>query len=91
MLLRLAVEDSYDKVIIISGDTDLIPAVKMVKDMYPKKEVGVVIPIGNISEDFKKTADFHYKMKENHLKSSLLPNPMKLADGTFLTCPPTWK
>jgi uncharacterized LabA/DUF88 family protein len=91
MLLRLAVENVYDKVIIISGDTDLIPAVKMVKEMYPEKEVGVVIPIGNISEDFKRTADFHHKMKENHLKASLLPDPMKLADGTVLICPPTWK
>ena len=90
-LLRLAVENAYDKAIIISGDTDLIPAVRTVKEMYPEKQIGVVIPIGGISEDFKRSADFHHKMKENHLKASLLSDPMKLTNGTILVCPPNWK
>lgn len=91
MLFKLAVQDVYDKVIVISGDTDLIPAVKTVQSLYPQKQVGVVIPIGKISEDFKKSADFHYKMKESHLRTSLLPDPFTLADGTAINCPPHWK
>jgi uncharacterized LabA/DUF88 family protein len=90
-LFQLAVQDRYDKAIIISGDTDLLPAVKAVQNTYPGKELGVVIPIGRASEDFKKQADFHYKMKEKHLSASLYPDPLKLKDGTVLNCPPTWK
>jgi uncharacterized LabA/DUF88 family protein len=90
-LFQLAVQDRYEKAIIISGDTDMIPAVKAVQTTFPNKEIGVVIPIAKASEDLKKVADFHYKMKEKHLKSSTYSDPLILSDGTSLACPPTWK
>lgn len=90
-LLQMAIIGAYDKAIIISGDTDLLPAVKAVRAIYPGKELGVVIPIGKVSEDFKKQADFHYKMREHHLVKSRFPDPLTLQDGTVLHCPPTWK
>src|SRR5258708_1133879 len=43
-LFQLAVDDKYDKAIVISGDTDVLPAVKLVQKTFPEKEVGVVIP-----------------------------------------------
>lgn len=90
-LFRLAVADSYDKAIIISGDTDLTPAVKAVQATFPTKPSGVVLPIGRASEDFKQTADFHYKMKEKHLQTSRFDDTVVLVDGTRLSCPPNWK
>jgi len=90
-LFQLAVQGRYDKAIIISGDTDLLPAIKAVQTTYPGKLIGVVIPIGRASEDLKKQADFHYKMKDRHLASSTYPDPYMLKDGTPVACPPTWK
>ncbi|HEX8746730.1 MAG TPA: NYN domain-containing protein [Pyrinomonadaceae bacterium] len=90
-LFQFAVENQYDKVIIISGDTDQLPAVRLVQSKFPEKKVGVVIPIGKASEDFKKTADFHYKMREKHLQASLLDDPYTLPSGNQLVCPPSWK
>lgn len=90
-LFQLAVQDRYDRAVIISGDTDLLPAVKAVQTTYPGKSIGVLIPIGRASDDFKKQADFHHKMKEKHLASSVLPDPLTLKDGTVLNCPANWK
>lgn len=90
-LFQLAVQGAYDKAVIISGDTDLLPAIKAVQTTYPGKAIGVVIPIGRASEDLKKQADFHYKMKAKHLDSSIYPDPYILKDGTSLACPSTWK
>lgn len=90
-LLELAVQGRYDKAIIVSGDTDLIPAIKAVHRTFPQKQIGVVIPIGRASEDFKKQADFHHKMKERHLTASRLDNDHKMADGTVLSCPANWR
>ena len=90
-LLQLAFQNHYDKAIIISGDTDLLPAVRAVQRTFPGKPIGVVIPIGKASEDFKKQANFHYKMKEFHLSSSRLADPLILSDGTVLHCPATWR
>ena len=89
-LFQLAVSDVYDKAIIISGDTDLTPAVKAVQTTFPAKQVGVVLPIGRASEDFKQIADFHYKMKAKHLQSSRYDDILSLADGSTLTCPANW-
>lgn len=90
-LLQTAAMDAYDRAIIISGDTDLLPAIKAVRATFPGKQVGVVIPIGRSSEDLKKQADFHYKMKEEQLRASRLRDQLTLVDGTVLHCPPNWK
>jgi len=89
-LYQLAVQDAYDNAIIISGDTDLLPAMKFVRKDFPTKQIGVVIPIGKRSEDFKNEADFHYKMKEKHLASSRYDDNLVLKDKSVLVCPPTW-
>lgn len=90
-LLQLAIQDRYDKAIILSGDTDLLPAIKAVQTTFPSKQVGVVIPIGRASEDLKKQTDFHYRMKEKHLSSSRYSFTITLGDRSTLTCPPNWK
>ncbi len=90
-LFQLAVQDRYDKAIIISGDTDLLPSVKAVQTTFPGKQIGVVLPIGRASEDFKKNADFNFKMKEHQLQNSRFPDTITLRDGTTLSCPPNWK
>jgi uncharacterized LabA/DUF88 family protein len=90
-LFQLAVQDVYDKAIIISGDTDLLPAVKAVQVTFPTKSIGVVIPIGRASEDFKKHADFHFKMKDHQLQASRFPDVIALSGGGTLMCPPKWK
>lgn len=90
-LYELAVQDAYDRAIIVSGDTDLLPAMKIVQKAYPGKQIGVVIPIGKRSEDFKNQADFHHRMKEQHLQTSSFEDTVALKDGSILTCPPNWK
>lgn len=90
-LFQFAIQERYDKAIIISGDTDLLPAVRAVHSTFPTKQIGVIIPIGRSSEDFKKQTDFHYKMREHHLQKSLFADPLTLGDGAVLNCPSTWR
>jgi uncharacterized LabA/DUF88 family protein len=90
-LFELAVQDKYDKAILVSGDTDMIPAVKAVQKTFPAKKVGVVIPIGRASEDLKQQTDFHHRMKLLHLISSRFDDQIILTDGSMLDCPTSWK
>lgn len=90
-LFQLAVEGQFDKAIIVSGDTDLIPVVKTIQKLFPSKPIGVVIPIGRSSEEFKNQADFHYRMKLKHLASSELPDAVVLKDGSTANRPANWK
>jgi uncharacterized LabA/DUF88 family protein len=90
-LFRLAVTDQYDRAVVVSGDTDLIPAITAVRATFPHKQIGVILPIGRSSEDMLKHADFKYKMREHHLISSRFPDRIVLQDGSTIDCPPTWK
>lgn len=90
LLFQLALIDGYEKAIVISGDTDLLPAVRVVRSVFPGKQIGVVIPIGRRSEDFKQETDFHYRMREAHLIKSQFADPFILKDGTSLPRPANW-
>ncbi|MCK5267950.1 MAG: NYN domain-containing protein [Spirochaetes bacterium] len=90
-LFQDAILDKYDKAIIVSGDSDLIPSIKAVQHNFPKKSIGVVIPIGGRSEALKNTCDFHIKMKIMHLQSSRFPNEIDLGNGYKISCPIEWR
>jgi uncharacterized LabA/DUF88 family protein len=89
-LFELAIQDQYDTAIIISGDSDLIPSIRAVKTSFPTKQVGVVIPIGRRAELLKQVCDFHIKMKEKHLKTSLFDKEIDLGNNKKLICPSEW-
>lgn len=89
-LFRHAVLDKYDTAIIVSGDSDLIPAIKTVKKTFPHKSIGVIIPIDRRSEILKATADFYMKMKLVHLETSQLPEDI-VVDGVTISRPDRWK
>ncbi len=89
-LLSGAINDIYDKAIIISGDSDLIPAIKAVKSNFPSKEIGVAIPIGRTAEELRNNSHFNFRIKEKHLQTSLLPYEIDI-NGMQLVCPSTWR
>ena len=90
MLFKTAVQDLYDSAVIVTGDSDLVPAVKAVKSVFPTKKIGVMIPIGRSAEDLKKNCDFRFKMKERHLQTSQFPDVIDLGGGVKLERPKTW-
>ncbi|MBU0503368.1 MAG: NYN domain-containing protein [Candidatus Omnitrophota bacterium] len=90
-LFETAVTDLWDTAIIISGDSDLIPALKAVKATFPTKKVGIIIPIARRAEELKQAADFHMKIKEKHLMSCQFEDMVIIDKNTKLTRPITWK
>ena len=89
-LFQTAIHDLYDMAIIISGDSDLIPAIQAVKDTFPDKTIGVVIPIGRRAEALKHVAHFHMKMKLKHLETCQLSDRVEL-DGKIIVRPESWR
>ena len=90
-LFKLAVEDAFDTALIISGDSDLIPAIKAFKSTFLNKRVGVIIPFGRNADQLKQTCDFHQRMKRKHLDQCILPDVIDLGNGQSLKCPDNWR
>jgi uncharacterized LabA/DUF88 family protein len=85
-----AINDHYDKAFILSGDSDLVPAIKLVRQNCPEKELGVIIPISRQAEELKLTADSHMKVKEKHLKTSQLEDSINIEGSNPITRPSSW-
>jgi len=83
-------EDKFDKTVIVSADTDLIPAIKTVHKIRPEKEIGVMFPVGRNSFELRHEADFILKMKPKRLVSCQFPTKVKIGND-IIECPPEWQ
>jgi len=76
-LLNDAWLNNYDCAIIVSNDSDLAEAMKLVKKHHPNKMLGLIMPgKGHPSKELMKHADFVKRIRTGILKSSQLPNPI---------------
>ena len=85
-----AVEDKYDRAVIISADSDLLPVIKTIQYHRPEKEIGVMLPIGLSSFDLRQNVAFRFKMKESLLKNCQFPDEINIG-GAIIKRPATWR
>ena len=88
-LLHDAWLDQYDAALVISNDTDLEEAIRLVRADCGKK-VGLVPPISNgrkVSHRLITATDFQRELRTATLAVAQLPNPIP---GTNLHKPATW-
>jgi len=87
-LLAEAFNDNFDRAIIVSADSDLAPAIKKVKELFPQKEIRILTPVGrkhsmalvNAAGGIKNAK----KIKEIHLERSLFPAIIKNDKGEII-------
>jgi uncharacterized LabA/DUF88 family protein len=88
-MLGDAVEDVYDKALVISADSDLLPVIKSIQFHAPEKEIGVMFPIGYTSFELRQNAAFRRKMSEKLLQDCQFPDRIELG-GTIIERPDSW-
>lgn len=74
-----AARDSFDRALLVSQDSDLAPAVKVVKSEFPQKEIKIVTPVGlHHSFQLKQAAGSSNctRMKKIHLERNLFPKEL---------------
>ncbi len=86
-LLNDAWLDLYDCAVVISNDSDLAEALRLVKTQH-KKMIGLITPVKmHPSRELMRYATFNQRIREGALKASQLPNPIP---GTTIRKPATW-
>jgi uncharacterized LabA/DUF88 family protein len=88
-LLHHAHLDRYDKALVISADSDLCPAIQLILDDLPQKEIAVLVPPNRyqITRELRGIVTGH-KIKQKHLKNNLLPATITSASGDILATRP---
>jgi len=85
-----ALKDKYDVAILISGDSDLIPAINMVHDEFNPKIVTVFFPPNRYTASVAAAATGSMILGRSLLVKSQFDNEVKKADGFTLRKPPSW-
>jgi 6-hydroxy-3-succinoylpyridine 3-monooxygenase len=91
-------DDAYqglcDHLIVVSGDSDLVPAVNMVKTRFPAKQVTVYVPSRNpirgAAVELRAAADKNRDLPLNLLKIAQLPASIPDGSGGFIRKPVSW-
>lgn len=87
-LLNDAWLDAYDRAVIVSNDSDLEEAMKLVKLHHPAKHIWLVSPDKKtVANRLKKHANHVSSVRPNNLSRSQLPSPIP---GSHYFKPPNW-
>lgn len=89
-MLTDAMDGRFDVALVLSGDSDLVPPVQVVRHRWPQKRVIAVFPPGRKSDALKRACNGHVWVGEDKLKQCLLPDPVLLAAGRLAHRPPGW-
>ena len=89
-LVRDACRKNCNTAIILSGDSDLVPAIKMAKIENNNLKIGVVIPPNVQADSLKKASDFNIKLSEFSLSDFLFPKNIILDNKNIISCPTYW-
>jgi len=90
-LFEQAYLNTYDRAVILSGDSDLIPVMRAIRQNFPAKKVDVLIPPGGKAKLLIEEADFNFKIKSKQLSSARLPDEITFANGRQIRCPEQWR
>jgi len=90
-LVSLAHQRAYQKAVLITGDSDLIPAVQEAEAVHPGGTVINVVPIERRAVALGNYVDQQIRMGTRHLKNSLLPQQVVGPAGRPIRCPRPWR
>lgn len=92
-------DDAYqglcDRIILVSGDSDLVPAVDLVKKRHPQIKVSVYIPATNpkrgAATELRNSADNHHTLIPNNLMvKSQFPVKVTISPTRTISKPASW-
>lgn len=90
VLLELLHTDGADSIVILSGDTDIAPAVRTAKKLFPAKAVGFAFPYGRKNKELAAIGDFAFTITKEQYRNHQFPDPYTLKNGRQVAKPPKW-
>ncbi len=85
-----AFQNKYDTAFLVSGDRDLVPAVEIIRDIFPHRHIKVIFPPKRRCDDLEKVASSVKYINKTHLQRSIFPDIIDRPGLTQLTRPSTW-
>jgi uncharacterized LabA/DUF88 family protein len=89
-LLSDAVRDQFDTALLISADSDLCPAVRETKSLFPAKRIVAAFPPDRHSAELKRAVDGFVFIGNDKIRRAPLPDEVVTEAGVVLRRPKHW-
>jgi len=87
-------ENNCDRIIIVSGDSDLVPVIHKTKELRPDKKITVYVPhrdsIRGAAVEIRSAADRHKSFPLNMLPLHQFPDQVSDTTGQLWNKPSSW-
>jgi len=82
--------NKFDTALLISGDSDLVPPMRVLKANFPEKRVIIAFPPARFSNELKSVSDGYFIIGESNLRKSVFPDQVIKNNGYILEKPKEW-
>ncbi|MDA2932985.1 NYN domain-containing protein [Acidobacteria bacterium AH-259-D05] len=89
-LFELFHRDRCDVAVLVTGDTDMTPAVKTAQRLFEKKTVCFLFPYRRKNKELAQLVSKSWNIKKERYLGHQFPNPVILTDGQEIYKPLTW-
>ena len=89
-ILLDAFDHKFDTALVISGDSDLVPPIRAIRQRYPAKRIIAIFPPSRTSSELRKACDGFFQIGRANLAASIFPDEVTKPDGYVLKRPPSW-
>lgn len=87
-LLNDAFLNAFDVAAVITNDTDLTEALRIVRGMG--KVIGLLTPVAKPATSLVNTSSFCHHIRDQHLAACQFPDPVRLPSGRAVAKPTSW-
>lgn len=90
-MLTDAFTDRFDRAVLVSGDSDLVPPIKVIRNTFEKKSVIVAFPPRRNAAELKTVSSGSLFINHQHLSKCQFPDEVSKSNGHILHRPDEWK
>ena len=88
-LVEILLQDEADTVVLVTGDTDLAPAVRTASRMFPSKEICFAFPYKRKNKELAKLVSKHFYIRKERYLAHQFSDPVILPSGRKVAKPAT--
>lgn len=89
-LFELLITDNCDTDMLVTGDTDIAPACRTARRLFPHKDIGFAFPYNRKNDELAGLASLWFVIDENQYISHQFSDPLILPSGEKVDKPSTW-
>ncbi|MEE9227586.1 MAG: NYN domain-containing protein [Acidimicrobiia bacterium] len=82
--------DACDTAVLVSGDTDLLPAIGTGQRLFPDKQIVVAFPDKRTNAQLRQAVPFSFKIRRHRYANNQFPEEIELPSGQRLVKPAGW-